>query len=279
MRKLLIAGFAVASLAGGSARAADMPVRMPPPVPVFSWTGFYLGANVGYGWREEANYATNVTCPAVLFCFYDRPQDLALVSGLGTGSGSSGRGITGGFQGGYNYQLGAFVVGAEADWSYFSRNSVLSNRGFDSFGAIVSLTNETQSSWLATFRGRLGWAADRILIYATGGGAVTDLRYVQTINAVDRVAGLAQTAQSAGSTTQGGWTVGGGAEFAPWDHLSVRAEYLYVHFNGVSQTFNFTVPGFNPNLIAGSSGAQNNHIVRVGLNYLFGSGGAVVARY
>ena len=136
MRKLTFALFSsLALLAAGSANAADMPVRGPVQpamvAPVFSWTGFYIGANVGYGWGDTDRVA--------LFTNF-----------------SDMDGILGGVQGGFNYQFAGtpFVIGIEADyqWADISSNFVQVNR----FG---------------TVRGRVGYAWDRFMLYGTGGWA------------------------------------------------------------------------------------------------------------
>jgi len=80
--------------------------------------------------------------------------------------------------------------------------------------------------------------------------------------------------------TKSGVTVGGGAEYALWNNLTLRAEYLYAQFTGVSGTSvlqfanSFPPPAFFSNPVAGSTGNLHDHIVRVGLNYKFGYGGS-----
>src|SRR5262249_43739902 len=151
----------------------------------------------------------------------------------------------------------------------------------------MSVTNEASSTWLATVRGRLGLAWDRLLVYGTGGVAFTDLRYTQTLSVVGLpgvVSGPSAVAEN--TQTQTGVTVGGGAEYALWNNLSVRAEYLYAQFKGVSvagslQGVSFPppgAPGGPSNTFTGSTGNLHDHIVRIGLNYKFGYG-AVASSY
>src|SRR3954453_2753812 len=107
----LSAGVAAAALTVSGAFAADLPTRAPPPapfvaaIPIFTWTGFYVGLNAGWGWRN------------------DNSEPVILIPGVGTPglagtldrSGGDDGGFTGGAQIGYNYQFGSLVVGAEAD--------------------------------------------------------------------------------------------------------------------------------------------------------------------
>ncbi|MFL4996574.1 MAG: porin family protein, partial [Microvirga sp.] len=101
MKKILLASVALLGFAG-AASAADLPVRAAPPapiiaaVPVFTWTGFYVGVNAGYGWNAN----DSITVGGVRFDLDDEG------------------GFVGGAQAGYNYQIGSFVVGLEGDIQY-----------------------------------------------------------------------------------------------------------------------------------------------------------------
>ena len=103
MRKLLLGGVAFTVLAG-QALAADLPVRQPiykapPPVSLYNWTGFYWGVNIGYSWGRERNDFT--------------------VNPFATSSESQRvDGVVGGFQWGYNWQIGNFVIGTESDFQF-----------------------------------------------------------------------------------------------------------------------------------------------------------------
>lgn len=150
----LLAGTAVIALASTAVSAADLPSRYaaPAPVvvaaPVFTWTGFYVGVNAGYGWNIN---------------------DDDVVVGSVTYEVDDEGGFIGGGQVGYNYQISSFVIGAEADIQYADIG------GDNDFGGI--LDDGDNESWFGTVRARGGVAFHRALIYATGGlayGEVTN---------------------------------------------------------------------------------------------------------
>jgi outer membrane immunogenic protein len=138
--KILAAGLGAALLAT-SALAADLPSRSAPApaftaVPVFSWTGFYVGAHAGYGFGETKS--------------------------TGAGGFNDPDGFIGGGQIGYNYQLpNRLVLGLEADLSWTDLNSSGPGVGF---GA-----SKADLNYLGTVRARIGYGADRFLPYITGG--------------------------------------------------------------------------------------------------------------
>jgi outer membrane immunogenic protein len=106
--------------------------------------------------------------------------------------------------------------------------------------------------WLATLRGRVGWAFDRTLVYGTAGGAAGELRSITAIPA-----GTTMT-----TVTYGTWTAGAGIEYAITDNLSARAEYLYLDKNNIGTGF------IGPPATTITSHLQNN-LMRAGLNYRF----------
>ncbi len=195
MKKLLLATTAIVALASG-AQAADLGVPRAPVAaaimaPSFSWTGFYLGANIGLG-IANTNYS-------------------ALIPGV-PGSGS---GLVGGLQAGYNWQINNVVLGLEGDFGYFG------TRRTGAFGVGSSLTWRTQ--WDASIRGRLGVAVDRTLLYVTGGVGFAD------IGARGQIAGAALV-NFAATQTRVGFQLGAGVEHAVTQNVSVRAEYLYGNY-------------------------------------------------
>jgi outer membrane immunogenic protein len=151
MKKILLASVALFGFAG-AASAADLPTRAAPPAPVFAaapvftWTGFYVGVNAGYGWSNDDFDAF----------------DAADIDDDG--------GFVGGAQVGYNYQIGSFVVGLEGDIQYADFGA----EGAFDFDRDGDDDRFESSDWFGTVRARAGVAFDRALIYATGGFAFAD---------------------------------------------------------------------------------------------------------
>ncbi len=226
MKRMLIAG-ALALAAAGTALAADLPPAAAPPprapaayvpAPVFSWTGIYLGINGGWAWGT----ATDSIC-----CVSLNPSG----------------GLVGGTLGG-NYQIGQFVIGLEGDgdWTNLDGKSTVVP-GCGAGGC------ETKSTWLATVRGRAGWAWDRVLFYGTGGAAFGNVQAGVIGGPFD-------------SATQTGWTAGAGIEGAITPNWTVRAEWLYVNLGSLS----CTAVGCG----AGNSVTLTENIFRAGIDYKFG---------
>jgi outer membrane immunogenic protein len=256
MNKSLNAVVLLAVLTGTPALAADMALKAPPPpAPAYSWTGFYMGLNLGYSFGNER---TNWT-----------------VAGVPVGTTSAKMdGILGGGQAGYNWQSGSWVLGIEADiqgtgergTSTISR-SVTTDPCFPvavcPITTTAALSNQEKLSWFGTVRGRLGVTpTDRALIYATGGLAYGE---VQTIGS-ETVAGA--TLAGSTNTTHAGWTVGGGVEWALWgsNNWTAKVEYLYVDLGTVNNTFAGIAP-FTP---ISTSAHITDNVVRAGINYRFG---------
>ncbi|QOZ13265.1 outer membrane protein [Bradyrhizobium sp. CCBAU 51765] len=228
MLKKLIVAFALMSLPG-LAVAADLPVRsqMPlkaPPLQqqAFSWTGFYIGGNIGGAFDNS---------------------DRVDVTGLaGPGSldlRSKSDGVTAGGQFGYNYEfslgnLSGIVIGVEADAAYTDLSGSLPIAAGP--GATVNLNSRLD--YLGTIRGRLGYAFDRLLVYGTGGFAYGTVEHSADLNGAN-FANL--------KTTETGFTYGGGFEYAlpvdVWLHMSstsavtVGAEYLRYELDDNSLNF------------------------------------------
>jgi outer membrane immunogenic protein len=198
MRQLLLAGVVLAGLASGSARAADV-IWGPPPVygvaalppGLFSWSGFYLGGHVGWGWGNfeirspEHTHGTNVN------------------------------GGVAGVQGGFNWQWNPIVFGVEVDASAKQFNG---NDGAP-FGVLNRF--DGRRGWGGTVRARVGYAVDRWLFFATGGWALLNYRYAATI--LDGPGVVFPNHDN-------GWVVGGGIEQAFAPNWSAKLEYLHMDY-------------------------------------------------
>jgi len=208
MRKYLLSlltATAASALAVSTVSAADLPAQTAPPapvlapVPIFTWTGFYAGVNAGWGWLDDNN-ENGIFVPAGTFT-----PPFAGVSGfVGGGAGGEDDGFVIGGQVGYNYQIGSFVVGVEADLQWADFN--VENRVFVAPAGfpptfIPAAFDEDDLEWFGTVRARAGVAFDRLLVYATGGFAYSD--------------------------NDTGWVVGGGLEWAlPTNFLGSSAATL-----------------------------------------------------
>jgi outer membrane immunogenic protein len=212
---------------GAVATAADLAPVAPGPAPVYtkapppawSWTGFYVGANVGGAWGTSSD--TN--------SFF----------GLPTTGDFSTSGIIAGGQAGYNWQFGSWVLGLETDidWSDV--------KGTTSEGICTGGVCTTSDSWLGTTRARFGYAVDHLLVYGTGGVAYGDIKFSDVPAAFVVNSGATNT----------GWTAGGGLEYAFTRNWSAKVEYLYVDLGSVGLA---CTPGcgtssvkFNENIVRG----------------------------
>jgi outer membrane immunogenic protein len=238
---LSLAAIAVAA----PVHAADLPVApaytpaAPPPPAIYNWTGFYIGGNVGGGLLHDSATQTT-TAPTVTL---QGPIDVNPFN------------IVGGIQGGFDYQFGSVVVGAQASWSASNLNgsTVVNPAAAPAPGDQERLTSEP--SWFASATGRLGYAANTLLIYAKGGGAWMHVEHVQDILA----AGGALNTSQAISDSRSGFTAGVGLEYALTQNLSALFEYDFYDFG--TETENFTVTPL--------SIRSQLHTLTVGLNYRF----------
>jgi outer membrane immunogenic protein len=255
---ILVSGGAIAI--SGSAFAAELPPP-PPPVPVFTWSGVYVGGQVGYAWGTD-----NVSWSGTAFNL-----DPA------AGSFAEGpQGVIGGARIGYNLQPATpawswLVLGIEAsvDGTSLSKNVSVPLADFAgvTFGSLAASSNAAVQG---SVRGRLGIAFGPVLVFGTGGVAVTSFNttYVDTTGFFTGVPGTNETI----SLTRSGYTVGGGIEYAVTDHWSVQAEYRYSDF-GHTSDYPFTNPSAVVGLPAGGYFLAQHHLtesqVQVGFAYRF----------
>jgi len=304
MNKCLLTGLALVTLGVGSATAADLrkaPIRKaPPPPPAFDWSGCYGGFNGGVANNRanvtlspSGNYLTPAAVPSPPNAAGSGllPGDIALVT-KSFRSRDSGSGIVG-VQVGCNRQVGQFVFGGEADidlvghgWTRSATSPAIGSVN-PAFG-IGAQTDSTsaRANWLSTVRGRVGFAAaDRFLIFVTGGAAIADIRSSTTVAFGPPAGGLLPVLSGAThvgsvSDTRVRPIVGAGAEFAFTDKWSFKVEYLFTDLGHINHVLPLTAP---PGVAAGYSWNANvswhEQIFRVGLNYRFDWAPQVFAKY
>jgi outer membrane immunogenic protein len=258
--KKLLGSLAVATMAAGTAFAADMPLKAPPmEAPAPSWTGFYFGANVGAVWTSNTGTWTPLPTPA---------QFGVLAQGNATG----GTSISGGVQGGFNWQVfPSWVVGVEGDISWTGASGSFSNPWITTAGGPVlnSMTiMRTNLDSVSSARGRLGYLImPNLLVYGTGGVAWGKIDYEASSGIGSGAAG-AYFASTGFSNTATGVVAGGGLEYMLTDHWLVRGEWLHYRFNN-SQSVTVTPANF-PALPSGFAWSSTNvDSVRVALSYKF----------
>ena len=250
MRIKIFGLFCVAAViaSGHGVLAADMPVKAAPLVPIYNWSGFYIGGHAGYGWAGQRDVAISPL-----------PQP-----GFGTlpfNANLNAKGFLGGAQFGWNWQSGRLVYGVEAD---LSGTGINDNQRTLTLPVGAQVTVEEKLKWLGTMRGRIGTTVtDRTLVYVTGGLAVGNYNLASTYAFIPDVA-----YPSSRNVTKVGWTLGGGAEFALAGNWTAKAEYLYFDL-GKETLDGLPVPA-NPPFHVQSEFKLNGHIVRVGVNYKFG---------
>jgi outer membrane immunogenic protein len=223
-----------------------------------TWTGFYVGASVGFA-GDEFNYPVSAT---------DAFGNL-----VGSGSAHlNSSGVIGGGQAGFNFQFsGPFVAGVEAD---IQASSVTGEIGLNGqvAGTPFAGTAGSRLGYLGTIRGRLGYAvlANRGLVYATGGLAYGGVNSFANGSISGTGLGISK------DTTGTGWTIGGGFEYALNDHWSFRTEYLFVDL-GSAPIYNGPLLGV-PNVNLGVDTKAS--VFRAGVDYKFGGPEpVVVAKY
>jgi len=234
-RRILLASVGAVTLAGTAVAAEPPPAPPPvyvPPVPIFTWTGFYVGAQIGYAWGTlDANAGD--------------------VFGDFRSFSSSNSGVIGGGHIGYNLQLNQWLIGLEGDVDGSSLSKTQTGFIFPAGAVAAGLLPVNIGSLPVTvsgsldvqgsIRGRLGYAWDRILLYGTGGVAFGGFTA-----SISTPFGYAQR-----SNTRVGWTAGGGIEYALTNNWSVRVEYRYTQFghSTVNRNFSFVNAKFNENRV------------------------------
>jgi len=254
MKKLLLlaaSAVAIVGMASGG-QAADLPLKAPPMMspPPFSWTGFYIGGNIGAAWAD-GNVTDNLTGQT-----FSRSSDAVFI---------------GGGQIGFNYQISALVLGAEWDFDAAGSNDSRVGAGGVVPGVGTFAVSGGGNRWLTTVAGRVGFAVDRWMFYLKGGWGEVGVRNLTVTNTANGVF------VTGGSRSLGGGMLGAGFEYAFTNNFTIKAEYNYIALSNRD----FVIPAA-PNLPAGFGAGlagnvfrsdSNVQAVKVGFNYLFGRGG------
>jgi len=254
MKKFLLGTFGLVALGMATpASAADLAARpytkAPPPMiaPIYDWTGFYIGANGG--WGQSRNCVDFVGVAGVVVADGCRERSGGLVGG----------------QLGYRWQANQWVFGLEAqgDWADLSNQRVsLLN---------PTLSTRTKTDGIGLFTGQIGYAWNQALLYVKGGAAVTSNRF----SILDNLNFGAELASA--SSTRWGGVVGVGFEYGFAPNWSVGVEYDHLFMGHANNSFT------SPVFIAGvlnNRVSQDVDMVTLRINYRFGGYGApIAARY
>lgn len=269
MKGLLI-GTALATLLGGTALAADygQPINpFVPQMPVYSWTGAYLGLQGGYAWGQSTVDFEDVFGA---FVFDNEVFDFSDLNGA---RNFEPNGFVGGGHLGYLHQFGGLVIGVEGDVEVATQKdseSIAETRVLTTVdqitGEVIANTFEFSGAvavdynWTASARGRIGFAFDRVLVYATGGYAYADIDTTANVSLSVNNGAPITLANAGISEGTGGWTVGGGLEALVGYNMSTRLEYRFTDLK--DQTINLGDG-------ASVSASHEFHAVRAGLSYHF----------
>lgn len=262
MKKLLVVLGAVAAFAA-PAMAADLPPRPYTKAPAvvavpYSWSGFYVGVHAGGAWFTKDWYVPDTPINVAGNC--------GGPCGFSAGGHNGSSWLIGG-QAGFNYQVANWVIGVEgqASWTDLNGQNLNPQPAFAAFG----VTNHTKTEGLGTLAARIGYAVDRTLIFVKGGGAWAHDKFLVSST------GFPNGIQAL-TDDRFGWMVGIGVEYAFTNNWSVKIEYDHLDFGNRRETLQPIVAGAAP---FEYDVRQRVDLVKVGLNYKFGWGGPVVAKY
>ena len=273
MRKLILGSVALVALGlvAPAAFAAERPVPYtppPPPAPVYTWSGCYVGASAGSSSGKSQHFTT---AGSTLF-----GTTTVVPAGANITDSFDLSGFIGGGQIGCNWQWGVWVIGVEGDGS-------ATNKEGQAFEPLVfanvnraAWVSQTQERWLVTARGRLGltnfwWFGPQTLVYVTGGGAWAKIDTSEFFagGAACAPGGITVNCGIQGSNTRSGWTVGGGLEYALGYGWSAKGEFLYVKFDNFTT---LTDGPLNRNNLVSHDVKLEDYVWRAGLNYKFSWG-------
>ena len=265
-------------LSAASAVAADIarPVYKAAPIATaYSWTGWYGGLNAGYGWNDATTSFTGDGGAG------DIVLDHSFLPGGPRTQKLDPSGFIGGGQFGYNWQFDKqWVAGLETDLQYSAVKG-------DAFvtpapgGVTYGLTSRQELEWFGTVRARLGFLlTERLVAFGTGGLAYGQTKASATIANVSNLTHVIPLATQltcpanavclAGSDSRisAGWTAGGGLEYAPWNNVTFKIEYLHIDLGDRTQQLVAQAPA-SGNGFATAKFNNAYDMVRAGVNWKF----------
>ncbi|WP_056709557.1 outer membrane protein [Bosea sp. Leaf344] len=236
-------------LGSGAVSAADLPssklLPMAPPLPsFFDWTGFYAGLQIGHSWGQDRTqqFVTAGRVPLRADSIHDHSADS----------------LVGGGHLGFNYQMGALVLGVEGDLEASNASG-----GFDDPGGRPGPVVDpggivrVKQDWQGSVRARLGYAFDRLMVYGSGGVSFSRFEY-SYFNPLPAV-----NAGEGGKFSRTGWTVGAGANYAMSDTIILGLDYRYTDYG----RFDYTARGAFLGLTAEHN--PRTHALRASVAYKF----------
>lgn len=263
-----ILGIGLAIAISGIGHAADLSIKAPPlaAAPI-SWTGFYVGGNVGANTESSSGISNFIDTRGTVA---ENPQNNQFNTTQAIGGGQIG----------YNWQFDPrWVIGVEGDWS-FTHDNYGFCRQTDTVSAACSDNNfgfeliSSTTDWLATARGRAGFTWSNLLFYGTGGFAWGRVETSLTQNCLVGGCGAAPTPLFASSTStaiKSGWAVGLGTEMQ-WDaHWSARLEWLHIDLGSIGNSLSSAGTPFSTQTTTWSR-SERYDLLRAGINYRFWSG-------
>ena len=215
--------------------------------PVFTWTGLYLGTNIGYGWGDNDPVGVRV----------------APGNALDTVGRLESEGWFAGGQIGYNYQIGSIVLGVEAD---IQGSDISAGFGPVNFNGNIAgvFAGDSTIEMFGTLRARVGVAVDRMLLYVTGGYAWANIGYNVSGVIPQGVFDIRE------NTMFSGFVVGGGVEWAFAPNWSMKAEYQWINLGREDFSAQVLVGGAPTGFTAHTSATPEIQTFRLGVNYRFG---------
>ncbi len=249
MTKSFLIGIAAAVASLGSASAADMPLKAPPPAP-FSWTGCYIGGNVGGGVGDKI--------------FQDVPGSFIIDPSLGVRSVSTGvAGVIGGGQVGCDYQVSPnWVIGAQGNFDA----ATLRGSALDTFDALFPVQLNASVNSLTSAVGRVGYVPiPTWLFYFEGGAAWASDRYSIVGIPTTQIPDPPQ--YTSASQTRSGAVVGAGAEWLVWENWTAFVQWDHYFFG--SSNLPFACTGCEGPTTQFVKISQDINTWRIGLNWRF----------